>query len=760
MLSNISNSSIYIDIKNHQKSEKEYQNHIKPSGFWNLTAPIFIDDLDPNYNWSKTVLENDWCSGSGTWTDPYVIENVTIDGQGLGNCIAIMRSDAYFVIRNCSLYNSGLESFCSGLNLWLVDNGKIINITSNDNNLGMYLSSCSNLTLSDNTVSNNFRGISLSDCNSITLIGNVMNYCGIDLWGFPTDLTSHVIDDTNLVNSKPVYYYVNKMGLRPSNFTNAGQIILINCSNSIITEFNLPNGTVGISLHYSNNNTLSSNILKNNNEYGIYLRYSNNNTLLGNNASSNYYGIYLRYSDNNTLLLNNASNNYHGIELTFSNDNTLSGNIAKYNIYGIDLSLSDNNTLSGNLANNNNVSGIVLERSNNNTLMGNIANNNNDYGILAYDNKNNIISRNTVNYNNYGITLENSNNNLYFKNIANNNDQDGMNLWMSHNNIFMENNASYNYGCGIDLHDGNNNTLLRNNVIWNNYGVIIGNCSNNLFSENTISNNNYYGVNLYDVHNSTLSENTVNFNNNGMRVAKSNNNIFLGNIADNNNEYAIILKNSKDNKFFGNLMIYCGISLIGSLEEIGSHIIDTTNLINYKPVYYYVNKIGLGSSYFTNAGQVILINCSNSIISKLNISDGSEIFLGYSNNNTILENRIETNKYGIRLDSNSNNNQVFLNNFTNNEINAEDNGTNNKWDNSIIGNYWYDYNGVDANDDGIGDTPYIIYGSAKSQDNFPIWEDGDEILDDAPRISFGKYYILFTLITIFFLIIFKKQKKK
>jgi hypothetical protein len=34
---------------------------------------------------------------------------------------------------------------------------------------------------------------------------------------------------------------------------------------------------------------------------------------------------------------------------------------------------------------------------------------------------------------------------------------------------------------------------------------------------------------------------------------------------------------------------------------------------------------------------------------------------------------------------------------------------------------------IHYNDDGTGDTPYSIPGSAGSQDNFPIWEDGDDL---------------------------------
>jgi nitrous oxidase accessory protein NosD len=34
------------------------------------------------------------------------------------------------------------------------------------------------------------------------------------------------------------------------------------------------------------------------------------------------------------------------------------------------------------------------------------------------------------------------------------------------------------------------------------------------------------------------------------------------------------------------------------------------------------------------------------------------------------------------------------------------------------GNYWADYNGTDANHDGVGDTPYVI--DATNSDNYPL----------------------------------------
>ena len=68
-LSNIS----LVENDTHQN----FSSHIKSN--YQQVNPIYIDDLDPNFSWNKTMSENTWCSGSGTYLDPYIIEDVIID---------------------------------------------------------------------------------------------------------------------------------------------------------------------------------------------------------------------------------------------------------------------------------------------------------------------------------------------------------------------------------------------------------------------------------------------------------------------------------------------------------------------------------------------------------------------------------------------------------------------------------------------------------------------------------------------------------
>lgn len=105
------------------------------------------------------------------------------------------------------------------------------------------------------------------------------------------------------------------------------------------------------------------------------------------------------------------------------------------------------------------------------------------------------------------------------------------------------------------------------------------------------------------------------------------------------------------------------------------------------------------------------------------------LMLASSMNNTVKSGEFTGNEeVGVAIIDNSTDNEIYGNTFENNTINAVDNCTvANQWDNGVnLGNNWDDYEGVDEDDDLIGDTPYDISGSAEAQDNYPYCSDGDE----------------------------------
>ncbi len=83
-------------------------------------------------------------------------------------------------------------------------------------------------------------------------------------------------------------------------------------------------------------------------------------------------------------------------------------------------------------------------------------------------------------------------------------------------------------------------------------------------------------------------------------------------------------------------------------------------------------------------------------------------------------------------------NRFFNNTFNNpSSVDAVDNGTDNYWDNSTIGNYWHEYTGLDTDDDGIGETPYDVAGTAVgSIDNYPLFWDAPKISLISPDANF------------------------
>ena len=128
-----------------------------------------------NWTWAET---QPWCTGNGTESEPYIIENIIINGENTGSCISIYNSDKYFFIRNSTVYNSGLflSNWDSGIRLENVTNGNIISNNCSQNLCGIYLIESTNINISENIANeNNYAGIFLdTDAQYCNLIDNLL----------------------------------------------------------------------------------------------------------------------------------------------------------------------------------------------------------------------------------------------------------------------------------------------------------------------------------------------------------------------------------------------------------------------------------------------------------------------------------------------------------------------------------------------------------------------------------------------------------
>ena len=78
---------VFFNNERNQKPINDFNTEtLRKSGFWDLTGtPISIDDLNSSKDWAYAKANYNWVSGSGTWNDPYIIENIIIDGGSTGN---------------------------------------------------------------------------------------------------------------------------------------------------------------------------------------------------------------------------------------------------------------------------------------------------------------------------------------------------------------------------------------------------------------------------------------------------------------------------------------------------------------------------------------------------------------------------------------------------------------------------------------------------------------------------------------------------
>ncbi|MBC7120482.1 MAG: right-handed parallel beta-helix repeat-containing protein [Candidatus Methanosuratus sp.] len=153
-------------------------------------APIYIDG---NSNFTRA---NGVASGSGTESDPYIIENLNISSTS-GACINITNTDAYFIVRNCTL--SGTSS-TAVIVLNNVTNGRVEGNTVSGGSNGIYLFNSTNNTLINNTCNNNtYFGIALESSSDNTLTNNT---CTSDSYGiYLFSSTNNHLTDNILTNN-------------------------------------------------------------------------------------------------------------------------------------------------------------------------------------------------------------------------------------------------------------------------------------------------------------------------------------------------------------------------------------------------------------------------------------------------------------------------------------------------------------------------------------------------------------------------------
>ncbi len=415
------------------------------------------------YQASFATIINNTCINSRDGIHVHTSSGVTLanntcinnDYQGIKMEYAF---NATIINNNCS------DNRQYGIHLWRTFKATLKNNTlSNNDAYGINLRESSSATLTNNTFNNNNDfGIYFDSSPGATLANNSFYNNELYLVEESVEEYSSYTIENNWLNDKLLGFYLN---INNVTFPNPiySQLIFINCTELFVCNQELSNLSIGLSLKWCENVTVSNNIFKNNKHYGIYLS-SSSGTILTNNTFYND-GVFLGEDSVEDYLTYTVENNWvNGRKLGFFinlNDVTFSDSIYGQLIF---INCSDIDIFNQELSNI--TTGLSLKWCKNTKLTNNICNNN-SIGIQLEISSGLTLTNNTCRNNRYCISLVSSSNNALTKNICKNN-MWGIRLVNSDFCLLTYNLLQENEEYGIAIEDGSDNNIIHHNTFNNN----------------------------------------------------------------------------------------------------------------------------------------------------------------------------------------------------------------------------------------------------------------------------------------------------
>ncbi|MFX1379505.1 MAG: nitrous oxide reductase family maturation protein NosD [Promethearchaeota archaeon] len=303
LLVNLSVIVCNLPLNNVNLSKRAYRVDFSFDGL-HINSPEISGRIHIDNNWSA-VKAVGLCSGNGTFNEPYLIENLVINGSGNGSCILIENSNVYFKIANCTIFKAvGPFWFHAGISLNNVSNARITENKCSLNVKGRFLKFSDNNTITNNKICNNYeKEIGIGDSNYNLISEDIVNNkIEIGIWvikGFNNTISRNTVN----------------------NNTHIGIVLDQSANNSISRNAVSNNTNFGISLYLSDDNKVSRNTV-NDNDYGIYLYHSKFNLISENTMLRNAVCIDEENCVGN-IFINNSICNY-GQENAISGFNLLS----------------------------------------------------------------------------------------------------------------------------------------------------------------------------------------------------------------------------------------------------------------------------------------------------------------------------------------------------------------------------------------------------------------------------------------------------
>lgn len=269
------------------------------------------------------------------------------------------------------------------------------------------------------------------------------------------------------------------------------------------------------------------------------------------------------------------------------------------------------------------------------------------------------------------------------------------------------------YGIRYAPEEGKNVEITNNDISFTrNDGIFVDDINGGSISGNSLINVHGNGIQVYSSDNFEVNDNFISDGHqDGIYIYNTNSNFNVtGNHVKNTYSQGIYLYVSiTDFEVSNNIIEDC---------YDGIYLSSTVSLGNtFGNVIKNVDHYGL---YLSTTATFVEIYQNVIISSYIGAYCGGD-------SNRLTNNSFLFNYYGVSIPSSADGTQILLNDFIENQIQAEDDGTNSDWSlnpvsNVYFGNYWSDYDGVDvAAPIGFGDTPYTdIGGTGGFQDDYPL----------------------------------------
>ncbi|PVX23662.1 MAG: hypothetical protein CW716_11635 [Candidatus Bathyarchaeum sp.] len=431
-----------------------------------------------------------------------------------------------------------------------------------------------------------------------------------------------------------------------------------------------------------------------------------------------------------------------GIHMLSVSNCNITNNVVANSGRGIWLYNSHNIRVADNQIRDNQETGIHLESSSNSIIVGNSVESSWG-GIILKDSGNNILRDNSVlnvsaGFKVSGGELSEFLNDVDFSNTIDGNaihylvDQKDLTINPSTypnldfvilvrcTNIVVENFQFTNAHVGIHLAYTDESTIMGN--------IITGSSVRLDYSSHNLLVNNTAAIHLESSHYNRIANSSC-----GLDLRRSSYNIITGNNVSRRSFGINLSFSSSDNHIEGNDIAYNTDGVF--FYEAGYNNTILGNNITHSgdsgiwvegtsPTSDYIRIIGNNITDSARWGILMRSSYGNTIVGNYIANNQNGIQISGDNGQKchVVGNHIANNEEGIRILTQFGS-EYYHNSLINNTLQVYCGSrslSEQTWDNGYPsgGNYWSDYTGVDADNDGIGDTPYTIY--ENNDDNYPL----------------------------------------